>query len=61
MYTNQAASLIMMLLIATWIAGIFFTSSLPSWASYLVGSFLMYVMCSLVLNKMKMEIKELVR
>ena len=31
---------------------------IPHWASYLWGSLIMYIMCSVVLNKMQLEIKQ---
>lgn len=53
---NRMAQMILLFLIMVWIAGIFIV---PSWPSYLAGSFVMYIMCSLVLKKMKKEAEEL--
>ena len=52
---NRTAQLILILLIFVWVAGFFI---LPSWISYLAGSIIMYLMCSIVLNKLKTEIKQ---
>jgi len=54
--TNQVAQTILLALILIYVGGFFFVND---WLSYLIGSFIMYVMCSLVLNKMKAEVKEL--
>ena len=53
---NRTAQIIMLFLILIYVAGFFIV---PSWQSYLAGSFVMYVICSVVLNKMKQEVKEL--
>ena len=53
---NRTAQLILLFLIFIFIAGFFFV---PSKISYAVGSGIMYVMCSVVLNKMQLETKEL--
>ncbi len=53
---NRIAQLILLVLILGYAAGFFIV---PSWPSYLAGSIIMYIMCSLVLNKMKEEAKEL--
>ncbi len=53
--TNRTAQLILLVLILAYITGFFMVSS---WTSYLAGSAVMYVMGSVVLNKMKLELKQ---
>ena len=53
---NRIGQLLLLFLIMIYIAGFFIA---PSWQSYLAGSFVMYMMCSIVLNKMKIETEEL--
>ncbi len=55
---NQTAQLILLLLIFIYIVGFFVVLPIPHWASYLWGSLIMYIMCSVVLNKMQLEIKQ---
>ena len=55
---NQTAQLILLLLIFIYIVGFFVVLPIPHWASYLWGSLVMYIMCSVVLNKMQLEIKQ---
>ena len=53
---NRTAQLILLVLIIMYIAGFFMV---PSWQSYLAGSAVMYVMCTVVLNKMQQELKQM--
>lgn len=53
---NRTAQLILLVLILVYVAGFFIA---PSWQSYLAGSVVMYLMTSIVLNKMKIELKQL--
>lgn len=53
---NRTAQIILILLIILWIVGLLFVRSV---ISYLAGSVMMYLMTTVVLNKMKMEIQEL--
>ena len=55
---NQTAQLILLFLIFIYIVGFFVVLPIPHWASYLWGSLIMYIMCSVVLNKMQLEIKQ---
>ncbi len=55
---NIVASFLMIALIFIYISGFFFARD---WLSYLIGSFIMFVMCSVVLNKMKAEVKEIMK
>jgi len=54
---NATAQMLLLGLIFVYIGGFFFVKD---WLSYLIGSLIMYVMCSIVLNKMKAEVKQLV-
>ena len=53
---NTTEQIILIVLILIYNAGF---SIVPSWPSYLIRSFIMYLMGSVVLNKMKVELKEL--
>ncbi len=56
---NRTAQLILLALIFIYITGFFVVLPVPHWVSYLAGSIIMYLMCSIVLNKMKIETEEL--
>ena len=53
---NTTAQIYLLGLLFVFIGGLFIVWD---WKSYLIGAFIMYVMCSVVLNKMKAEVKEL--
>lgn len=55
---NTTAQFFLIALIFIYVGGFFIVKD---WLSYLIGSFIMYVMCSVVLNKMKAEVKELMQ
>ena len=56
---NRTAQLILLVLIFIYLTGFFVVLPVPHWVSYLEGSLIMYAMCSVVLNKMKLEANEL--
>jgi hypothetical protein len=57
MNTNTTAQFLLLALIFIYIGGFFLVTD---WLSYLIGSFIMFVMSSVVLNKLKAEVKELI-
>ncbi len=57
--TNTTGQLLLLPLIFVYITGFFIDLDIPHWASYLWGSIIMYIMCSIVLNKWQLELKQL--
>ena len=53
---NRTAQVILILLVLMYFAGFLI---FKPWTTYLAGSIIMYLMGSLALNKLKLEIKEL--
>lgn len=53
---NRLAQVLLLILIGGFIFGFF---QVPSKISYGIGAFIMYIMCSIVLNKYQSELKEI--